>query len=136
MITVALFDQNDSHFATFDMPLLPHVGDSIEIGFANEQIVKTFTIERVIHQMIQIPPFNDDPPWRWEYRLHGDLYNPKTDDWANQKCICEPNQGAVKCPKHGQQDANRDMCPKCGKHVLGYCAQGEYCTSDECRYVA
>lgn len=51
-------------------------------------------------------------------------------------CICAPNQEAVRCPKHGEQSANREMCPQCGKHVLGYCAQGEYCTGDDCGYVA
>jgi len=138
MIKVSLFDQHDTHFATFDMPELPHVGDTIEIGFVNQQTVKSFEIDKVVHQMIQIPPFNDDPPWRWEYRLHGDLFDPKNDwsDWEKRRCICEPNQQAVKCPKHGEQSANREMCPQCGKHVLGYCPQGEYCTSDECRYVA
>ena len=147
MTTVALFDQNDSHFATFDMPELPRIGDTIEIGFPNEQTVKSFTVDQVIHKMIQIPHYTvDNPatyfatvkidaPWRWEYRLHGNLYDPN-DDWTKRKCICQPNQEAVKCPKHGDQGANRELCPQCGKHVLGYCAQGEYCTSDECRYVA
>jgi len=65
VIKVALFDQHDTHFATFDMLVLPHVGDTIEIGFANQQTVKSFEIEKVVHQMIQIAPFNDDPPWRW-----------------------------------------------------------------------
>lgn len=147
MIKVQLFDQNETHFATFDMPLLPRVDDVLEIGFPNQQTVKTFTVGRVVHKMIQLPAYETkyvegvpvqchvDPPWRWEFKLHGYLYDPN-DDWAKRKCICEPNQGAVKCPKHGQQDANRELCPKCGKHVLGYCAQGEYCTSDECKYVA
>lgn len=52
------------------------------------------------------------------------------------KCICEPNQEAVKCPRHGRQEANRPLCPTCGKAVLGFCAQGEYCTSETCSYVA
>ncbi len=51
-------------------------------------------------------------------------------------CICAPNQGPVVCPKHGRQDANRELCPQCQKHVLGYCPQGVYCTSEECRYAA
>jgi hypothetical protein len=31
------------------------------------------------------------------------------------------------------QPADREVC---NKAVLGYCAQGEYCTDDTCRYVA
>jgi hypothetical protein len=145
MIKVALFDDNGTHFASFDMLELPHKDDVVEIGFPNEQVVKSFTVERVVHKMIQLPayqtkyvegvavPCRNDPPWRWEFQLHGYLYDPKS---VPAKCICLPNQEAVKCPKHGEQSANREMCPQCGKHVLGYCAQGEYCTSDECRYVA
>jgi hypothetical protein len=145
VIKVTLFDQNGTHFASFDMPELPHKDDTIEIGFPNEQVVKTFTIYRVVHKMIQLPPYQtkyvdgipvscrNDPPWRWEFQLYGDLYDPKA---PPLKCICLPNQEAVKCPKHGQQDANRELCPLCKEHVLGYCAQGEYCTSDECKYVA
>jgi hypothetical protein len=147
MIQIKLFDQHDSHFATLDMPHLPRVDDTIEVGFPGEQVVKEFTVERVVHQMIQLPrtktmyydgipvEVQNDPPWRWEYRLHGNLFDPN-DTWTKRKCICAPNQEAVKCPKHGEQSANRDMCPQCQKHVLGYCAQGEYCTSDDCKYVA
>ena len=55
--------------------------------------------------------------------------------WNERKCICVLNQEAVNCPKHGNQPANREPCPICGT-VLGYCAEGEYCTSDTCRYIA
>lgn len=49
------------------------------------------------------------------------------------KCICA--QGITKCPKHADQPAQREICPLCKKAVLGYCVEGEYCTSDTCRYV-
>ena len=145
MIKASLFDQNGTHFATLDMPELPRVDDTIEIGFPNQQTVKEFTVYRVIHKMIQLHPtmtrYYDgipvecqvDPPWRWEFRIHGDLFDPNAPSLV---CICKPAQEAVKCPKHGEQEANREMCPLCQKHVLGYCAQGEYCTSDDCKYVA
>jgi len=147
MIKVSLLDVHGTHFATLDLPELPRKDDIIEIGFPNQQTVKSFTVERVIHKMVQIPAYvtkyvegnpvqcQNDPPWRWEFHLHGNLYDPN-DDWSKRKCICEPNQGAVKCPKHGDQDANRELCPQCRTHVLGYCAQGEYCTSEDCKYVA
>src|ERR1700675_1347961 len=145
MTKIKLINQHHTHFATLDMPELPRVDDTIEIGFPDEQVVKNFVVERVVHQMIQLPRtttkyYDDipvdcrvDPPWRCEFRLHGHLFDPKA---LNPKCICLPNQEAVKCPKHGEQSANRELCPRCKKHVLGYCAQGEYCTSDDCKYVA
>ena len=145
MIKVALFDQNETHFASLDMLEFPRKDDIIEIGFPTQQVVKRFTVWRVVHKMIQLPATEtkyvegvpvqcrNDPPWRWEFHLHGYLYDPKSPE---AKCICAPNQGAVKCPKHGQQDANRPLCPECGKAVLGFCAQGEYCTSEDCKYVA
>ena len=139
MVKVTLVDQNDTHFATLDLPELPRKDDILEIGFPNEQVVKSFSVRSVVHQMIQVPvdgmDYVGNPPWRWEFRLHGSLYDPN-DDWLKRKCICAPNQDAVNCPKHGKQEANREMCPQCGKHVLGYCPQGEYCTSEECKYVA
>lgn len=46
-------------------------------------------------------------------------------------CICA--QGVTKCPAHGEQPAERELCPLCGA-VLGYCMEGEYCTKDDCRY--
>jgi hypothetical protein len=47
-------------------------------------------------------------------------------------CICA--QGVTKCPQHGEQPAERGLCPLCGT-VLGYCPQGEYCTQEKCKYV-
>jgi hypothetical protein len=87
MIRVSLFDQNKSHFGTFDMEVLPRKDDTIEIGFPNEQVVKSFTILRVVHKMIQIPRYATedydglpvDPPWRWEIHLYGSLYDPKSE---------------------------------------------------------
>ena len=85
MTKCKLFDQKNNHFATFDMPELPHHGDTIELGFPNEQVVKSFLIERVVHKMIQLPAYTtkyvegnpvqcqNDPPWRWEIRLYGTL---------------------------------------------------------------
>lgn len=145
MNKVSLFDQNDTHFATFDMPELPHKGDIIEIGFPNQQTVKSFEVRYLVHKMVQIPEYTvespstyfatckNDPPWQWEFRLHGDLYDPSV-DWLNSKCICA--QGVTKCPKHGDQPANRDLCPLCGGAVLGYCGEGVYCTSEDCKYVS
>jgi hypothetical protein len=117
---------------------LPHKGDVIEIGFPGEQIVKSFEVEYLVHKMIQLPPHEivdgvlstNNPPWRWEFRLHGILYDPD----VKELCVCA--QGVTKCPRHGDQPAEREMCPRCGKAVLGYCAQGEYCTSDGCGYAA
>src|SRR5260370_728852 len=89
MIKVTLFDQHNTHFATFDMPELPCVGDTIEIGFPNEQVVKAYTVSHVVHQMVQIPAYTvespstyfstckSDPPWSWEWRLEGQLSDPK-----------------------------------------------------------
>lgn len=51
-----------------------------------------------------------------------------------RKCICA--QGVTKCPAHGEQPAEREICPQCKNNVLCYCAQGQYCASDECRYVS
>jgi hypothetical protein len=48
-----------------------------------------------------------------------------------KSCICA--QGITKCPKHGEQPAQRGYCPKCGA-VLGYCMEGEYCTKEDCNY--
>ncbi|SRR6266702_33189 len=53
---------------------------------------------------------------------------------SKPKCICA--QGVTKCLVHGNQPAERGICPMCKKHFLGYCAEGEYCTSDDCGYVA
>jgi len=91
MIRVSLFDQNNSHFGTFDMEVLPRKDDTIEIGFPNEQTVKSFTVWRVVHKMIQLPRHvtkyydgipiqcQNDPPWRWETHLYGSLYDPKSE---------------------------------------------------------
>jgi hypothetical protein len=51
-----------------------------------------------------------------------------------ENCICA--QGVTKCPRHGEQPAVRATCPECKKAVLAYCAQGQYCTNDDCKYVA
>lgn len=135
MIRVSLFDQHDTHFATFDMPEPPRMDDTIEIGFPNEQVVKTFVVERVVHKMVKYAEgpvqYMTDPPWRWESRLYGYLYDPEEKEPA---CACA--QGVTKCPKHGDQPAERETCPLCKKAVLGYCPQGEYCTSEDCKYVA
>lgn len=48
-------------------------------------------------------------------------------------CICA--QGVTYCPDHGNQPAERDLCPQC-QAVLGYCPQGEYCTKRDCHYMA
>jgi hypothetical protein len=130
MTKVFLFNQYDTHFATFDMPELPRTGDVIELSFPNEQPGKSFIVERVAHQMVYDEPhaIQDAPPWHWELRLYGELEEPEVE----AICICD--QGVTKCPKHGDQPAVRDICPLCGKAVLGYCAAGEYCTSETCRY--
>lgn len=82
---VKLYDRNDTHFASFDMPELPRKDDLIEIGFPAEQVVKTYVVWRVIHKMIQLPAYETkyvegvpvqckrDYPWEWEIRLVGDL---------------------------------------------------------------
>ena len=92
VIKVALFDQKGTHFASLDMLEFPRVGDTIEIGFANQQVVKAFHVRNVIHKMIQLPAYEtkyvegvgvqcrNDPPWRWEFHLHGDLQVPKSGD--------------------------------------------------------
>jgi hypothetical protein len=148
VIKVALFDQNGTHFASLDMLELPHKDDTVEIGFPNEQVVKSFTIWRVIHKMIQLPTYEtkyvegvavqcrNNPPWRWEFHLHGYLYDPKSEVPEVSKCICFNTPNEVKCPKHGHQSAGRGVCPECRNCYLGYCAQGEYCTDDRCKYVA
>jgi hypothetical protein len=136
MIKVALIDQHGTHFATFDLPELPREGDVIEIGFPDKQPGKSFTVERVVYQMVyDAGPVRHeiDPPWHWEIRLFGDIRR-EADDWASRVCVCA--QGVTKCPKHGDQPAERETCPLCKKAVLAYCAQGEYCTSDDCKYVA
>lgn len=148
-VKVFLFDQDSTHFATFDMPELPRVGDFVEIGFPTKQSVKLFAVESVTHKMVQEPLYttkyvegvpvqcHNDPPWHWEIQLHGELLNVEdTIPYEKRVCVCKPNQEAVKCPKHGQQDANRPICPECGKAVLGFCVEGEYCTSEDCKYVA
>jgi hypothetical protein len=132
-VRVALFNQHDTHFATFDMPELPREGDIIEIAFPNEQPGKSFIVERVVHQMVydtEHVQHEIDAPWHWELRLYGELEEP----YEEAICVCA--QGVTKCPKHGDQPAVRDICPLCNKAVLGYCAQGQYCTSEDCKYVA
>lgn len=55
-----------------------------------------------------------------------------------RKCICNEPENVGKdihCPKHGDQHPS-EVCPKCGTYYLGTCPQGEYCTSDACKYVA
>ncbi len=136
MTRVEFIDQNGTHFATFDLPELPRKDDIVEIGFPNEQIVKTFTVKKVVHRMVQLP--DNDPPWHWEFRLHGHLHDPKARA-KEPACICA--QGITNCPRHGWQPAKREVCPVCKTHVLGYCAQGfspngVYCTDDACTYVA
>jgi hypothetical protein len=145
LIKVFLFDQHDTHFASFDMPELPRADDVLEIGFPGQSVVRSFIVNRVVHKMIQIPAYETkfvdgvaiqsmtDPPWCWEYRLHGYLFDPEN-DYSKAKCICAP--GVTECPKHGNQPAARDICPLCEKAVLGYCAEGVYCTDDGCSYVA
>ena len=91
-IKVRLFDgaerKESTHFADLEMPELPRKDDTIEIGFPNQQVVKSFTVWRVIHKMVQLPRYEtksydgipvhceNDPPWRWEIHLHGYLYDP------------------------------------------------------------
>lgn len=48
------------------------------------------------------------------------------------ECICA--QGVTKCPRHGEQPAERETCPLCNS-VLGYCVEGQYCTRESCAYV-
>jgi hypothetical protein len=130
---VFLFNQNDTHFASFDMPELPRVNDVIEIGFPKEQTVKSFIVERIVHRMVydeRLDFSREEPPWHWELRVYGELQEFEIE----APCICAP--GITKCPKHGNQPAARDTCPLCEKAVLGYCAQGVYCTSEQCKYVS
>lgn len=132
-VRVALYDQHDTHFATFDLSELPRKDDVINLEFPNDQVGKSFTVERVVHQMVydENPVFHtEETPWHWELRLYGELSHP----YVEGPCICA--QGITICPKHGEQPAEREICPLCQKHVLGYCAEGVYCTSDECRYVS
>jgi hypothetical protein len=131
MTRVRLYDQNDSHFATFDMPELPRVGDSIEIGFLENEVVKTFDVERVVHKMLQFPVY-DDVPWIWEIRLHGTLIDPA----KRRVCTCSKTPNETKCEAHGHQSGGRELCPLCQESYLGYCAEGQYCTDDTCRYVS
>lgn len=91
MISVFLYDQEGTHFASFSMDVLPRKDDTMEIGFPNQQTVKYFTVWRVVHKMVQMPAYETkyvegvpvqckvDIPWRWEHRLHGYLYDPKTE---------------------------------------------------------
>jgi hypothetical protein len=91
-IKVRLFEgaerKEASHFADLELPDLPRKDDTIEIGFPNQQIVKSFTVWRVIWKMVQLPRYEtryvegfavqcqNDPPWHWEIHLHGYLYDP------------------------------------------------------------
>lgn len=137
MTRVTLFDQNDTHFATFEMPELPREGDVLEFALPGEAHAKSFYVRQVTHKMVFLPDYEEvvknlhSAPWEWELQLHGELADPYDPD---AECICA--QGVTKCPRHGDQPAEREMCPLCGRHVLGYCAQGEYCTNDDCGYVA
>jgi hypothetical protein len=129
---VALYDQHDTRFADFFLPELPREGDVIEIALPKHEVAKCFEVERVVHRMIYKTEHvqNDvDTPWYWEVRLYGSLWEP-----AEEKCNCA--QGVTKCSKHGDQPAEREICPLCGEAVLGYCAAGVYCTSEGCRYTA
>jgi hypothetical protein len=91
VIKVHLIDQNGIQFAAFDMLELPRKDDIIEVGFPNEQLVKAFSIHRIVHKMIQLPAYEtkyvegvgvqcrNDPPWRWEFYAHGSLYDPTSE---------------------------------------------------------
>jgi hypothetical protein len=130
---VFLFNQYDTNFAAFDMPELPRAGDIINLEFPNDQVGKSFIVERVVHQMIydENPVFHTEvTPWHWELHVYGELEELEVE----APCVCA--QGVTKCPKHSDQPAVRDICPLCNKAVLGYCAQGVYCTDENCKYVA
>ena len=85
MIKVALFDQKGTHFATLDMLEFPRVSDTIEFSLPDAPSARVFNVKQVVHKMIQLPayetmyvegvavPCRNDPPWRWEFQLHGDL---------------------------------------------------------------
>lgn len=87
-IKVQCVNQAETHFADLDLPELPRKDDIIEIGFPNQQAVKSFTIWRVVWRMVPLPQYEmrlydgipvecrNDPPWRWEIQLHGYLYDP------------------------------------------------------------
>jgi hypothetical protein len=132
MIQVAIYDQFDTRFADLNLPGLPRVDDEIEIALPNEPLARHFQVERVVYKMIYKTEHvqNDiDTPWYWEIRLYGALWEPSTD-----KCTCA--QGVTKCDRHGEQPADREICPVCEKSVLGYCAAGVYCTDETCSYCA
>ena len=92
MIKVALFDLKGTHFATLDMLEFPRVNDTIEFSLPNAPSARIFNVKQVVHKMIQLPavemksmdghpvPCRNDPPWRWEFQLHGDLQVPFGDD--------------------------------------------------------
>lgn len=144
MTRVQLFDQNDTHFATFDLPELPRKDDTLEIALPGDPHVKSFEVERVVYKMVYLPlPEHleklrqpGEALWKWEFSLYGNLYDPKTAYDPNAKCVCSNTPDEMKCPQHGHQSAGRELCPLCQKAYLGYCAQGEYCTDDDCKYVA
>jgi hypothetical protein len=144
MYKIDLIDQYGTHFASFDMFELPREGETIELGFPNKQTAKIFHVEEVVHRMISLPPYEtkyvegvavpcrNDPPWRWEFKLKGTLIEPEKE----RVCTCWNTPGETKCEKHGHQSGGREKCPQCGKAYLGYCAEGEYCTLEQCSYVA
>ena len=88
MIKVALFDQHGSHFADLDMLEFPRVGDTIEFSLPNVPSARVFNVKGVVHKMIQLPAYEtkfvegnpvqcrNNPPWRWEFQLHGKLNSP------------------------------------------------------------
>lgn len=141
MTRVSLFD-NGTHFATFDMPVPPRVGDTVEIAMPEDAHAKSFTVERIAHRMVYLPDHleklkqPDESPWRWEFRAHGVLSDPHDDDPNFERPLCSCAQGVTWCPAHGNQPAERDLCPVCKTAVLGYCAEGVYCTDGSCPYVA
>lgn len=49
-------------------------------------------------------------------------------------CTCSKTPNETKCKRHGHQRGGRELCPECKEHYLGYCIEGEYCTSDTCHY--
>lgn len=85
---VHLIDQRGTTFAVFEMEALPRKDDIIEVGFPGEQHVKSFSVHRIVHKMIQLRAYEtkyvegvavqcrNDPPWRWEFQAHGSLFDP------------------------------------------------------------
>jgi hypothetical protein len=133
MIQVAIYDQFDTRFADLDMPGIPRVDDEVEIALPNEPLAKHFRVERVVYKMVYKTEHvqNDiDTPWYWEIRLYGTLWKPI----EALECTCA--QGVTKCDRHGKQPAHRDICPKCRKAVLAYCAAGVYCTTETCDFAS